>query len=106
MSKNSVKISSNFGGSISTHAHLHPKSPGSESGKNLNNIQVIKAKNEELNNNNEPEEKKYQLYHKFLAELFGTTMLLYTNCLGAVYNKDLFYVGVLSSLLKIKYKYN
>ena len=97
MSKNSVKISSNFGGSISTHAHLHPKSPGSESGKNLNNIQVIKAKNEELNNNNEPEEKKYQLYHKFLAELFGTTMLLYTNCLGGVFNKDLLYVGILSS---------
>ena len=52
MSKNSVKISSNFGESISTHDHLHPKSPGSESGKNLNNIQVIKEKKEELNNNN------------------------------------------------------
>ena len=69
MSKNSGKISSNFGESISTHEQLHPISSGGESGKKLNEIQVIKTKNEDiLNSNKEPEEKKYQLYHKFLAE--------------------------------------
>ena len=102
MSKNSAKISSNFGESISTHEQLHPISSGAESGKNLNEIQVIKTKNEDiLNSNKEPEEKKYQLYHKFLAELIGTTMLLYHCCGAAVFNKDLLYVGVLSSSLGV-----
>ena len=36
MSKNSAKISSNFGESISTHDQLHPISPGGDSGKKLN----------------------------------------------------------------------
>ena len=102
MSKNSAKISSNYGESISTHEKLHPISPEIDSGKKLNEIQVIKERKEDmLNSNKEPEEKKYQLYHKFLAELFGTTMLLYHCCGAAVFNKDLLYVGVLSSSLGV-----
>ena len=48
MSKNSAKITSNFGESISTHDHLQPVTSGAESGKKLNEIQVIKTKNEDI----------------------------------------------------------
>lgn len=58
MSKNSAKISSNYGESISTHEKLHPISPETDSGKKLNQIQVIKERKEDiLNSNKEPEEK-------------------------------------------------
>ena len=102
MSSKPVKIASNFGESISTGSQLQGISTGAESGKDLNKIQVIKSKKIEFEENKEEhEEKTYKLYQKFLAELFGTSMLLYHCCGAAVFNKELLYVGVLSSSLGV-----
>ena len=99
MSSKPVKISSNFGESINTGNQLQGISTIAERGNDLNKIKVIKSEFEE--NKEVHEEKTYKLYQKFLAELFGTSMLLYHCCGAAVFNKELLYVGVLSSSLGV-----
>ena len=99
MSSKPVKISSNFGESINTGNQLQGISTIAERGNDLNKIKVIKSEFEE--NKEVHEEKTYKLYQKFLAELFGTSMLLYHCCGAAVFHKELLYVGVLSSSLGV-----
>ena len=63
---------------------------GEETLKKLHEIEVKKK----ISNK---EENKFSLYQKFLAELIGSTILIYHSCGSAVFQKDKLYVPVLSS---------
>ena len=63
---------------------------GEETLKKLHEIEVKKK----IPNK---EENKFSLYQKFLAELIGSTILIYHSCGSAVFQKDKLYVPVLSS---------
>ena len=102
-----VKFETSLGGTSNNNT-LQPILTGIGSGKNLNTIQ-LNSKNqiiEQFKKEKEVEQEektinKYNIYQKFIAELMGTTMLLYHCCGAAVFHKDKLYVGVLSSSLSV-----
>lgn len=102
-----IKIGTSLGGTFESNT-LQPITAGIDSGNNLNPIQ-FKSRNqniEELKKEKEVEPaenniNKYNIYQKAIAELMGTTMLLYHCCGAAVFHKDKLYVGVLSSSLSV-----
>ena len=67
---------------------------GLDTGKNLHEIKINKRKSKKESNK---EENKFSLYQKFMAELIGSTILVYNSCGSAVFQKDKLYAPVLSS---------
>ena len=91
MSKNN-----NIVGESLSNNPLQPVTLGENSGKNLNTFELKKPDNIETKDEN-IEPKKYSLFQKFLAEFFGSVMLVYHCCGAAVFQSDKLYVGVFSS---------
>ena len=94
-SKNNKKtvLTLNPGTSLDDDAHFQPLSPATESRRNLDKYN--KVQKSELKKDSK--EIKFKLYQKFLAELFGTTMLVYQCCGSPVFHSDKLYVPVLAS---------
>ena len=86
--------------SIDTGHHFNPLS-AADSGKELQVVSIKDTNKEE--NKSEQKEIKFKLYQKFLAELFGTTILLYECCGAPTFNKDKLYVGVLASSFTVAF---
>lgn len=86
--------------SIDTGHHFNPLS-AADSGKELQVVSIKDTNKEE--NKSEQKEIKFKLYQKFLAELFGTTILLYECCGAPTFNKDKLYVGVLASSFTVTF---
>lgn len=84
-----------------TEHNFNPLSPA-DSGKNLQIIYVKDSKKEE-NKSLEQKELKFNLSQKFMAELFGTTILVYECCGAPTFNKDKLYVGVLTSSFAVAF---
>ena len=91
MSKNN-----NIVGESLSNNPLQPVTLGENSGKNLNTFELKKPDNIETKDEN-IEPKKYSLFQKFLAEFFGSVMLVYHCCGAAVFQSDKLYVAVLSN---------
>lgn len=72
---------------------------GRESDKKLNEIEVLPRNKLE----NEKIDKKFSLLQKFLAELIGSTILVYHCCGAAVFQKDKLYVAVFSSAFSVSF---
>lgn len=86
--------------SIDTGHQFNPLS-AADSGKELQVVSIKDTNKEE--NKSEQKEIKFKLYQKFLAELFGTTILLYECCGAPTFNKDKLYVGVLASSFTVTF---
>ena len=95
MSKNN-----NIVGESLSNNPLQPVTLGGDSGKNLNTFELKKPDNIETKAEI-IEPKKYSLFQKFLAEFFGSVMLVYHCCGAAVFQSDKLYVAVLSSAFSV-----
>jgi aquaporin Z len=100
-----IKIETNIGGSLSgtvDNNTFQPIVQMTDSCKDSTFQYKVKSKNDKESKNGEKaQKKKYKLYQKFIAELMGTTMMVYHCCGAAVFNKGVLYVGVLSSSFSI-----
>lgn len=88
---------------LSNHS-FNPLPIGADSGKKINSIDLTKPLDKETKNENENENpKQYTLFQKFLAEFFGTIMLIYHSCGCSVFLSDKLYAGVLSSAFSVMF---